>query len=222
MNYGVLSDFKLGISVSDSGKRALFFGCSKAVGSRPFRRWVAAFRRRYREACVLTGNRVPALRARSRASESVPLLALPAAGLLAAASYVGSGQTAYVAVAGLARSVSGLVELTGGCLLGRRRWTGRAAATPMVVTSIMNTGGTMGGIIGIPIVAYLSGGTITGNAAFPSSAAVLAVMSSSRLVRDRFARREPADPDDTRALNSCVGGRSPPSALRSNFSSNKE
>ena len=27
----------------------------------------------------------------------------------------------------------------------------------MVVTSIMNTGGTVGGIIGIPIVAYLSG-----------------------------------------------------------------
>jgi predicted MFS family arabinose efflux permease len=68
----------------------------------------------------------------------------------------------------------------------------------MVVTSIMNTGGTMGGIIGIPIVAYLSGHDHW-HAAFFIGAA-LAVMSSSAWFAIDL-RAASADPDDTRALN---------------------
>src|SRR5258708_27260265 len=59
-----------------------------------------------------------------------------------------------MAVAGLALCF-GLVELTEGAFWGAAMTVGRSDT--MVVTSIMNTGGTMGGIIGIPIVAYLSG-----------------------------------------------------------------
>jgi ACS family glucarate transporter-like MFS transporter len=81
----------------------------------------------------------------------VPLLALPAAGLLLL--LIVGAVNAYVAVAGLALCF-GLVELTEGAFWGAAMMVG--GSDTMVVTSVMNTGGTMGGIIGIPIVAYLS------------------------------------------------------------------
>jgi predicted MFS family arabinose efflux permease len=68
----------------------------------------------------------------------------------------------------------------------------------MVVTSIMNTGGTMGGIIGIPIVAYLSGHDHW-HAAFYIGAG-LAVMSSCAWFAIDL-RAASAEPDDARALN---------------------
>jgi ACS family glucarate transporter-like MFS transporter len=82
----------------------------------------------------------------------VPLLVLPAAALLLL--LVVGAVNAYAAVAGLALCF-GLVELTEGAFWGAAMTVG--GTDTMVVTSIMNTGGTMGGIIGIPIVAYLSG-----------------------------------------------------------------
>jgi len=82
----------------------------------------------------------------------VPLFALPAAGLLLL--LIVSAGNAYFAVAGLAFCF-GFIELTEGAFWGAAMTVGRSDT--MVVTSIMNTGGTMGGIIGIPIVAYLSG-----------------------------------------------------------------
>ena len=124
---------------------------------------------------------------------SVPLLALPAAGLLLL--LIVGAVNAYVAVAGLALCF-GLVELTEGAFWGAAMTVGRSDT--MVVTSIMNTGGTMGGIIGIPIVAYLSGHDHW-HAAFFIGAA-LAVMSSSAWFAIDL-RAASADPGDTRALN---------------------
>src|SRR5258706_528188 len=124
---------------------------------------------------------------------SVPLLALPAAGLLLL--LIVGAVNAYVAVAGLALCF-GLVELTEGAFWGAAMTVGRSDT--MVVTSIMNTGGTMGGIIGIPIVAYLSGHDHL-HTAFFIGAALAMVSASARVAID--LRNASADPDDTRALN---------------------
>jgi predicted MFS family arabinose efflux permease len=67
----------------------------------------------------------------------------------------------------------------------------------MVVTSIMNTGGTMGGIIGIPIVAYLSGHNHW-HAAFFIGAALALMSSIAWFAID--LRPASADLDDARAL----------------------
>jgi hypothetical protein len=61
---------------------------------------------------------------------------------------------AYWAVVALALCF-GCVELTEGAFWGAVMMVGRSDTT--VVGNFMNTAGTMGGIIGIPIVAYLSG-----------------------------------------------------------------
>ena len=64
----------------------------------------------------------------------------------------------------------------------------------MVVTSIMNTGGTMGGIIGIPIVAYLSGHGHW-RAAFFIGAALALISTSAWFAIDlRAASASSADP----------------------------
>lgn len=60
----------------------------------------------------------------------------------------------YVAVAALA-SCFGTVELTEGAFWGAGMTVGRGDT--MAVCGIMNTGGNLGGIIGIPIVGYFSG-----------------------------------------------------------------
>lgn len=82
----------------------------------------------------------------------VPLIALPAAGALLLVA-VGAANP-YAAVAVLALCF-GLVELTEGAFWAAAMTVGRGDT--MAVSGFMNTGGNLGGIIGIPIVAYLSG-----------------------------------------------------------------
>jgi ACS family glucarate transporter-like MFS transporter len=82
----------------------------------------------------------------------VPLVALPLAGLLLfAAVHAGS---AYLAVAALAACYAS-VEITEASYWGSAMTIG--GSDTMAVSGLMNTGGNLGGIIGIPIVAYLSG-----------------------------------------------------------------
>ena len=82
---------------------------------------------------------------------------LPIAAMLAAAVLLlvaVNASNPYLAVAALA-SCFGTVELTEGAFWGAGMTVGRGDA--MTVCGIMNTGGNLGGIIGIPIVGYFSG-----------------------------------------------------------------
>ncbi len=82
----------------------------------------------------------------------VPMIALPASGiLLLVTTHLGNP---YAAVASLALSYL-VVELTEGAYWGSTMFVARADT--MAATGILNTGGNAGGLIGIPIVAYLSG-----------------------------------------------------------------
>ena len=81
-----------------------------------------------------------------------PLLALPAAGFLLLIAV--NAANAYVAVAILAMCY-GLVELTEGSYWAAAMTIGRS--NTMAVGGVLNTGGNLGGVVGIPIVAYLSG-----------------------------------------------------------------
>jgi MFS family permease len=83
---------------------------------------------------------------------SVPLVALPAAGVLLLVAI--SAADPYVAVFVLALCF-GFVELTEGAYWGAAMTVGRGDT--MAISGFMNTGGNLGGIIGTPIVAYLSG-----------------------------------------------------------------
>ena len=81
----------------------------------------------------------------------LPLVALPTAGLLLLAAVYSSSP--YAAVAALALSF-GAIELTEGSY-----WAGTmriAQSDSMAATGVLNTGGNLGGIFGIPVVAYLS------------------------------------------------------------------
>jgi MFS transporter, ACS family, glucarate transporter len=82
----------------------------------------------------------------------VPLIAMPAAGALLLISV--DAANPYLAVAGLALCFAA-VELNEGAYWGAAMTVGRGDT--MAVSGVMNTGGNLGGIIGIPIVAYLSG-----------------------------------------------------------------
>lgn len=82
----------------------------------------------------------------------IPLCALPLAGLLL--MVVVGVTNPYLAVLALAVCF-GCVELTEGSYWGGAIKVARGDS--MTVCGIMNTGGNFGGIIGIPIVAYLSG-----------------------------------------------------------------
>ena len=81
-----------------------------------------------------------------------PLLALPTAGLLLLVAVHAS--SAYVAI-GLLALCFGLVELTEGAYWATAMSIGRS--NTMAVGGVMNTGGNLGGVVGIPIVAFLSG-----------------------------------------------------------------
>jgi MFS transporter, ACS family, glucarate transporter len=82
----------------------------------------------------------------------LPLLALPAAGVL---QYVAvDAANAYIAVAALALAF-GAIELNEGPYWAAIMHVGRADS--MAASGILNTGGNAGGLIGTPIVAYLSG-----------------------------------------------------------------
>jgi ACS family glucarate transporter-like MFS transporter len=82
----------------------------------------------------------------------VPLISLPAAGLLLLTAVDSPSPGVAVAVLALCY---GLVELNEGAYWGAEMSVGRGDT--MAVSGFMNTGGNLGGIIGIPIVAYLSG-----------------------------------------------------------------
>jgi ACS family glucarate transporter-like MFS transporter len=82
----------------------------------------------------------------------IPMVALPVSGLLLLITVNLSNP--YAAVAALALAY-GVVELCEGPY-----WAGTmfvARADSMSATGVLNTGGNLGGLIGIPIVAYLSG-----------------------------------------------------------------
>jgi ACS family glucarate transporter-like MFS transporter len=84
---------------------------------------------------------------------TVPLFALPAAGLLLL--LVVSLSNAYLALAMLTLAYLA-IELTEAAYWGGTMEVARADS--MSASGVLNTGGNIGGIIGIPIVAYLSGG----------------------------------------------------------------
>jgi MFS family permease len=82
----------------------------------------------------------------------VPLAAVSAAGALLLISVNASNP--YLAVAGLAVCFAS-IELSEGAYWGAAMTVGRGDT--MAVSGVMNTGGNLGGIVGIPIVGYLSG-----------------------------------------------------------------
>ncbi len=84
---------------------------------------------------------------------AVPLLALPAAGVLLLV--VVNLSNAYLALAALTLAYL-VVELTEAAYWGGIMVVARADC--MSASGVLNTGGNVGGLIGIPIVAYLSGG----------------------------------------------------------------
>ena len=95
-------------------------------------------------ACLRLGNRW--------GYRLVPLISLPIAGALLLVS-VGAANP-YWAVVALACCFAA-VELNEGAYWGAAMTLGRGET--MAVSGVMNTGGNLGGIIGIPIIAYLSG-----------------------------------------------------------------
>jgi MFS transporter, ACS family, glucarate transporter len=82
----------------------------------------------------------------------IPLLSLPAAGLLQFAAVDASN--AYLAVVALALCFAA-VEMNEGPYWAAIMHVGRADS--MAASGILNTGGNLGGLIGTPIVGYLSG-----------------------------------------------------------------
>ena len=82
----------------------------------------------------------------------LPLIALPLAGCLLIAAV--ASLSAYGAVAALTFAF-GVIELTEGSYWAATMCI--AKADTMAATGVLNAGGNLGGIIGIPIVVYLSG-----------------------------------------------------------------
>ena len=117
----------------------------------------------------------------------VPLVFLPLAGvLLLAVTHVSSP---IVAVAGLTLAFFA-TEITEGPYWAA---TMRAArADSMAATGVLNTGGNIGGVIGIPIVAFLSGHNAW-NAAFATGTVFALVAAGAWLLVDPD-RRPPAAP----------------------------
>jgi MFS transporter, ACS family, glucarate transporter len=126
----------------------------------------------------------------------VPIVALPGAGalLLIAVSSINP----FGAVAALVLAFM-LVELTEGAYWAATMRVARADT--MAATGVLNTGGNLGGIIGIPIVAYLSGHQAW-NGTFVLGAAFAALAAGAWLGVD--AARSIGD-DDVSGLN--LGGR---------------
>jgi ACS family glucarate transporter-like MFS transporter len=82
----------------------------------------------------------------------VPMIAMPIAGVLLLISV--NVANPYLALAGLATCFAA-VELNEGAYWGAAMTVGRGDT--MAASGVMNTGGNLGGIIGIPIIGYLSG-----------------------------------------------------------------
>lgn len=83
----------------------------------------------------------------------LPMLALPAAGTLILVAV--NLNNPYGAVVALALAYA-VLELNEGAFWGATMYIARSDT--MSATGVLNTGGNIGGLIGIPIVAYLSGG----------------------------------------------------------------
>jgi ACS family glucarate transporter-like MFS transporter len=83
---------------------------------------------------------------------AVPLFALPLVGMLLLVAV--RSANAYVAVAALT-ACFGFVEINEAAYWAASMAVGRSDS--MAVGGVLNTGGTLGGIIGIPVIAYLSG-----------------------------------------------------------------
>lgn len=115
-----------------------------------------------------------------------PLLALPAAGVLLIVAV--HAANAYLAVALLALCY-GLVELTEGSYWAAAMTIGRS--NTMAVSGVLNTGGNLGGVIGIPVVAYLSGhghwnaAFLIGSGFALLSAAAWLLIDASQVIRAR-------------------------------------
>jgi MFS family permease len=82
----------------------------------------------------------------------VPLVSLPAVGALLVLAVYASNS--HIAVAAMSLCY-GLVELNEGAYWAATMRV--AGANTMTATGILNTGGSLGGLIGIPVVAWLSG-----------------------------------------------------------------
>jgi ACS family glucarate transporter-like MFS transporter len=123
----------------------------------------------------------------------LPLIAMPIAGALLLVSV--DAANPYWAVAGLAVCFAA-VELNEGAYWGAAMTVGRGDT--MAVSGVMNTGGNLGGIIGIPIVAYLSGEHLW-RAAFVLGAGFAVASAVAWL---GIAVDEPADAD----ANDAAGG----------------
>jgi ACS family glucarate transporter-like MFS transporter len=102
----------------------------------------------------------------------VPLVALPLVGVLLLIAV--RTENAYVAVVALT-ACFGFVEINEAAYWAASMAVGRSDS--MAVGGVLNTGGSLGGIIGIPIVAYLSGRHAWGAAfAIGSACAVVAAL----------------------------------------------
>ena len=119
----------------------------------------------------------------------VPLVALPAAGLLLFVAV--NAANPYLAVAALAVCY-GAVELTEASYWGSAMTIG--GADTMAVTGVMNTGGNLGGIIGIPVVAYLSGSHQWNQAFFIGAAfAIVSALAWLGIASDKPVAQAPPD-----------------------------
>jgi MFS transporter, ACS family, glucarate transporter len=99
----------------------------------------------------------------------LPMISMPIAGALLLLSV--DAANPYWAVAGLALCFAA-VELNEGAFWGAAMTVGRGDT--MAVSGVMNTGGNLGGIIGIPIVGYLSGEHLWRTAFFVGAAFAVA------------------------------------------------
>ena len=123
---------------------------------------------------------------------SVPLVALPLVGVLLLVAV--QTANAYLAVAALT-ACFGFVEINEAAYWAASMAVGRSDS--MAVGGVLNTGGTLGGIIGIPVVAYLSGHNAWGAAfAIGSVCAVAAALlwlgidAERTVVSETIAARE--------------------------------
>ena len=117
---------------------------------------------------------------------AVPMVALPLVGVLLLIA-VGTAN-AYVAVAALT-ACFGFVEINEAAYWAASMAVGRSDS--MAVGGVLNTGGTLGGIIGIPVIAYLSGRGAWGTAfAIGSVCAIAAALLWLGIDADRTVTGE--------------------------------
>ena len=121
----------------------------------------------------------------------VPLIALPLVGVFLLIAV--HTTNAYVAVAALT-ACFGLVEINEAAYWAASMAIGRSDS--MAVGGVLNTGGSLGGIIGIPIVAYLSGRQAWGAAfAIGSACAVAAALLWLGIDAEQLVSREDRAPE---------------------------